>query len=86
MGVKKFLFLFSSLIQKISLSGLTNAQKPVVMEFWKSKDTLVVTSDPLFKGMGDPSKIDTPEITRDQLKCMCAILLPFCFSALNFVP
>ena len=30
---------------------------------------VVVMSDPLFGGMGDPSKIDTPKISRSQLSC-----------------
>ena len=40
-----------------------------VTEFWKEQDVLVVTSNPLFGGMADPSKIDTPKISRSQLSC-----------------
>ena len=47
--------------------GLTPQQMAAVTEFWKARDILVVVSDPLFEGMSDPSKIDTPKISRSQL-------------------
>lgn len=47
--------------------GLTSEQNAAVTEFWKADKILVVVSDPLFDGMGDPSKIDTPKISRSQL-------------------
>jgi hypothetical protein len=46
---------------------LTSEQNAAVTEFWKADKILVVVSDPLFNGMGDPSKIDTPKISRSQL-------------------
>ncbi|KAF8804660.1 hypothetical protein BYT27DRAFT_7213795 [Phlegmacium glaucopus] len=39
-------------------------------------NVLVVTSDPLFEGMGDPSKIDTPKISRSQISSRAVSLLP----------
>ncbi|KAF8815174.1 hypothetical protein BYT27DRAFT_7215835 [Phlegmacium glaucopus] len=45
-----------------------------VTEFWRAQDVLVVTLDPLFEGMGDPSKIDTPKISRSQISSRAGLL------------
>lgn len=49
--------------------GLKPEQHAAITEFWKSQNVLVVTSEPLFEGMTDPSKINTPKISRSQLTC-----------------
>jgi hypothetical protein len=49
--------------------GLTSQQKAAVTEFWKAQNVLLVVTAPLFEDIGDPSKIETPKITRSQLSC-----------------
>ncbi|KIM39064.1 hypothetical protein M413DRAFT_447420 [Hebeloma cylindrosporum] len=54
--------------------GLSYEQRAAVTEFWRAQDILVVTSDPLFGGMGDPSKIETPKVSRSQLSSRAGML------------
>ncbi|KAF8799298.1 hypothetical protein BYT27DRAFT_7217901, partial [Phlegmacium glaucopus] len=63
-------------VEEKQSTGLTYKQRAAITEFWRAQDVLVVTSDPLFEGMGDPSKIDTPKISRSQISSRAVSLLP----------
>jgi hypothetical protein len=84
------LLYFTLFAQLFLIQGLSFDQKAAVTEFWRAQNILIVTSEPLFEGMGDPSKINSPKISRSQLTCeyflSTLVVHLFLFLTLNFCP